>query len=346
MGQVFLLDNQDLQGYWEKGTGSNITGNSMGIEALNEFQVLTNTYSSQFGGTGAAINAASKAGTNDLHGSLYEFVRNSGLDARNLFDGTQIPPFSRNQFGGSLGGPVIKDKLFFFVNYEGLISNLGITGDQFVPDTLSRTGDIPCNAGPPGQTPVNCSNGERIMEAINPAVAPYLNLYPTPPVGAQAECGGGSICRLSKRQRARHNSLDPTRKRELRSWAHGLRSWLKRHFVRAVHLRHRVLQTACTLFESAGLAGGRSRRRSIFCPRRETHHLARFDQSGPFQFLAHQRTRRSGIHFRIRPLIRCSFTSRTALPRPVTHRDSAKTVTSSSQAALRTSALAQRHVFI
>ena len=104
VGQVFLLDNQDLQGYWEKGTGSNITGNSMGVEALNEFQVLTNTYSSQFGGTGAAINAASKAGTNSLHGSAYEFVRNSALDARNFFDGPQIPAFSRNQFGGSVGG--------------------------------------------------------------------------------------------------------------------------------------------------------------------------------------------------------------------------------------------------
>jgi len=183
VGQVFLLDNQDLQGYWEKGTGSNITGNSMGIEALNEFQVLTNTYSSQFGGTGAAINAASKAGTNSFHGSAYEFVRNSALDARNLFDGTQIPNFTRNQFGGSVGGPVIKDKLFFFVNYEGLISNLGITGNQFVPDALSRTGMVPCNTVT-GQTPATCANGARLAVPVNPVITPYLDVFPAPLPGA------------------------------------------------------------------------------------------------------------------------------------------------------------------
>ena len=179
VGQVFLLDNQDLQGYWEKGTGSNITGNSMGVEALNEFQVLTNTYSSQFGGTGAAINAASKAGTNSLHGSAYEFVRNSALDARNFFDGPQIPAFGRNQFGGSVGGPIIKDKLFFFANYEGLISNLGITGNQFVPDTLSRTGSVPCN-DVAGQTPATCVSGNRLPAPVSPNIAPYLGLYPDP----------------------------------------------------------------------------------------------------------------------------------------------------------------------
>ncbi|MGA8011107.1 MAG: carboxypeptidase-like regulatory domain-containing protein, partial [Candidatus Acidiferrales bacterium] len=139
VGQVFLLDDQDLQGYWNKGTGSNITGNSLGVEAIAEFAVLTNTYSSQFGGTGAAINAASTSGTNAIHGSAYEYLRNSALDARNFFDGAKIPPFRRNQFGGSLGGAIKKDKLFFFVNYEGLRSALGITGNQFVPDTLART---------------------------------------------------------------------------------------------------------------------------------------------------------------------------------------------------------------
>ena len=145
VGQVFLLDNQDLQGYWQKGAGASITGNSLGVEAIQEFQLLTNTYSAQFGGTGAAMNAASRSGTNALHGSAYEFLRNSALDARNFFDGTKIPPFRRNQFGGSLGGPVKKDKAFFFVNYEGLRSALGITGNQFVPDALSRTGSVPCN---------------------------------------------------------------------------------------------------------------------------------------------------------------------------------------------------------
>jgi hypothetical protein len=183
VGQVFMLDNQDLQGYWNKGTGSNITGNSLGVDAIAEFAVLTNTYSAQFGGTGAAINAASTSGSNALHGSAYEYLRNSALDARNFFDGPEIPPFRRNQFGGSVGGPIKQDKLFFFVNYEGLRSALGITGNQFVPDALSRTGTVPCNTVA-GQTPATCTNGGRIAVPINPIVTPFLNSYPAPLSGA------------------------------------------------------------------------------------------------------------------------------------------------------------------
>jgi len=95
-------------------------GTTLGIEAIAEFSVLTNTYSAQFGGNGAAVNTVSKSGTNDWHGSAYEFLRNSALDARNFYDGSTIPAFRQNQFGGSFGGPIKKDKLFFFVNDEEL----------------------------------------------------------------------------------------------------------------------------------------------------------------------------------------------------------------------------------
>jgi len=188
VGQDFLLDDQDMQGYWNKGVGSNITGNSLGVEAISEFQVLTNTYSAQFGGTGAAINAASKSGTNSFHGSAFEFLRNSALDARSFFDGKEIPPFRRNQFGGSLGGPLKKDKLFFFVNYEGLSSSLGITANQFAPDSLSRTGSVPCNtvagqAPPPaGSCTDNGSPTDRKLVPVSPRSGPYLGLYPDPGV--------------------------------------------------------------------------------------------------------------------------------------------------------------------
>ena len=183
VGQVFLLDNQDLQGYWQKGAGASITGNSLGVDAIQEFQLLTNTYSAQFGGTGAAMNAASKSGTNDFHGSAFEFLRNSALDARNFFDGTKIPPFRRNQFGGTVGGPVKKDKAFFFLNYEGLRSALGITGNQFVPDALSRTGMVPCNTVA-GKTPATCANGQRVSVPVSANIGTYLNIYPTPLPGA------------------------------------------------------------------------------------------------------------------------------------------------------------------
>src|SRR5690349_5122878 len=116
-GQAILLDDENLQTYWNKGMGS-ITGNSLGIEAIGEFQTLTNTFSAQFGGNGAVINAVSKSGTNSVHGSAYDFLRNSALDARRYFDNfrqpgadhADPPEFHKNQFGGSIGAPIQKDK--------------------------------------------------------------------------------------------------------------------------------------------------------------------------------------------------------------------------------------------
>ncbi|HVB85093.1 MAG TPA: TonB-dependent receptor [Candidatus Dormibacteraeota bacterium] len=203
VGQVFLLDNQDLQGYWEKGAGSSITGNSLGVEAIREFQLLTNTYSAQFGGTGAAMNAVSKSGTNAFHGSAYEYFRNSALDARDFFDGPKIPPFRRNQFGGSLGGPIKKDKAFFFVNYEGLLSNLGVTGNQYVPDRNAlglNTGNSCPNSGGVVTSEIpyqyGClPSGSGI--AINPTVVPYLPgvLYPDVPslTAPEQKIGAGPL---------------------------------------------------------------------------------------------------------------------------------------------------------
>src|SRR5262249_41678972 len=101
-----------------------VTGTSLGIEAIAEFQTLTNTYSAEFGGNGAAINSVTKSGTNAFHGSVYEFLRNAALDARNFFEQNHPAPFRRNQFGASVGGPVKKDKVFFFFNYEGLRQHL------------------------------------------------------------------------------------------------------------------------------------------------------------------------------------------------------------------------------
>jgi len=119
IGQAILLDDENLQNFWNKGMGS-VLGTSLGVEAIGEFQTLTNTYGAQFGGNGGVVNAVSKSGTNNYHGSAYEFFRNSALDARQFIDPATIPAFRQNQFGGSVGGPIKKDKLFFFVNYEGV----------------------------------------------------------------------------------------------------------------------------------------------------------------------------------------------------------------------------------
>jgi len=138
-GQAFLLDNQDLQNFYGKGIGASGVGTSLGVDGIAEFQTLTNTYGAQFGGSGAAINSVSKSGTNQFHGSAFEFLRNSAMDARNFFDGSSVPPFRRNQFGGSIGGPIKKDKLFFFVNDEGLKQNLTLTKVAQTPDLNNRT---------------------------------------------------------------------------------------------------------------------------------------------------------------------------------------------------------------
>jgi hypothetical protein len=119
-GQAILLDDENLQSFWNNGISS-ITGSSLGVEAIGEYQALTNAYGAQFGGNGAVINAVSKSGTNSFHGSAFDFLRNSVLDARDFFSTKSSPPaYRRNQYGGSLGGPVKKDKAFFFVDYEGI----------------------------------------------------------------------------------------------------------------------------------------------------------------------------------------------------------------------------------
>src|SRR5580658_1922062 len=170
-GQAYLLDDVDIQGFWNHGSGSGVLGTTLGIEAIAEFSVLTNTYSAQFGGNGAVVNTASKTGTNVFHGSLYEFFRNSDLDARNFFD-QQIPAYRQNQFGGSLGGPIKKDKLFFFANDEELRKVQGQTIPSFIPDANMLKGLVPCGLVHPG-----CS-GSLVNVGVSPAAAPSLALFP------------------------------------------------------------------------------------------------------------------------------------------------------------------------
>lgn len=150
----FLLDNENMADFWNHQAGSEVLGTSLGIEGMQEFSVLTNTYSSQFGGI-AVMNAVSRSGTNELHGSAYEFLRNSALDSRSYFDLTGTgkptkPAFRRNQFGGSLGGPIMKNKLFFFGNYEGLRQSLGQSlANVGVPEPYLASDELPC--GLPGK---------------------------------------------------------------------------------------------------------------------------------------------------------------------------------------------------
>ncbi len=147
-GQAILLDDENLQNFWNKGMGS-VVGTSLGVEAIGEFQTLTNTYSAQFGGNGGVINAVSKTGSNSFHGSLYEFFRNSDLDARQFIDPATIPALRQNQFGGTLGGPIKKDKMFFFFNYEGIRLVQGETRIAQVPGcNLNPANCVPTTTNP------------------------------------------------------------------------------------------------------------------------------------------------------------------------------------------------------
>jgi outer membrane receptor protein involved in Fe transport len=170
----FLLDGTDINDVYNKTPGS-VGGVLLGVEAVLEFQVLTNSYSAEFGrSAGGVINAVTRAGTNQYHGSLFEFLRNSDLDAKNFFDPATlpIPPFKRNQFGGVMGGPIHKDRTFFFGSFESLIDRLGVTGVTSVPNLNARTGLLPT-----GQI------------TVNPAMQPFLDTLLPPPNGR--DLGGG-----------------------------------------------------------------------------------------------------------------------------------------------------------
>ena len=175
-GQAILLDGTDVQGFYQHGAGATMLGTSLGVESIAEFETMTNTYSAEFGGAGSVINAVTKAGTNALHGSAYEYLRNSAFDARNYFDLPNGPPgFKRNQFGGSLGGPIKKDSTFFFVNYEGYRQDLGETVLSFVPDAAAHNGKLPCR----GVTHIPCAPGSTVTIPLSSATQQLLAYYPT-----------------------------------------------------------------------------------------------------------------------------------------------------------------------
>ena len=181
-GQGELLDGTEVQDYQDRGSGSGILGTTLGIDAISEFQLLTNTYGAQYGGNGSVVNAVTRSGTNSLHGSVYEFLRNSALDST-TFPSTTKQPFEKNQFGGTLGGPIKKDKMFFFMNYEAIRQNTGQTNIRVVPDANALQGFIPaagapanCNGTGAPTGFVNCGAGS--TNAANFAVIqPFLALY-------------------------------------------------------------------------------------------------------------------------------------------------------------------------
>ncbi|MBZ5624532.1 MAG: carboxypeptidase-like regulatory domain-containing protein, partial [Acidobacteriia bacterium] len=169
---LFLLNGIEDTGSSQLAiTPGGVSGQLLGIDAIREFNVLPSAYGAEYGKRpGAQVSVVTQSGTNALHGSLFEFLRNSALDARNFFDRTSsAPPFRRNQFGAAAGGPLKKDRLFLFGNYEGFRQALGVSSVSVVPDQAARQGLLPNASGVP--TPV--SN-------LNSAMLRYMSFWPQP----------------------------------------------------------------------------------------------------------------------------------------------------------------------
>ena len=142
---LYLLNGVEFTGASEvNNTPGGTSGQLLGVDAVQEFAVVKDAYGAEYGKRpGAQINIVTASGSNQLHGNAYEFIRNSALDARNFFDFGQIPNFERNEYGGSLGGPVKKDKTFLFTNYEGFRQVLGLSDVTLVPDATSQAAAVP-----------------------------------------------------------------------------------------------------------------------------------------------------------------------------------------------------------
>jgi hypothetical protein len=159
----YRLDGVSLNDYANGAPGS-VLGGNLGVDAIQEFSVLTSNYSAEYGKTsGGVINAVTRSGTNAFHGSVYEFLRNSAVDAKNFFEQDPTLPkatFKRNQFGGAIGGPIIKNRTFFFADYEGIRQTKGIPNRLTVPSLELQNGTDP--------TPVD------------PAIKKLFPLFPVP----------------------------------------------------------------------------------------------------------------------------------------------------------------------
>lgn len=161
-GNTFMLDGTIINNLGNR-VATGATGQLTGVETIKEFRVLTSAYSAEYSRvTGGAFTIITKSGSNAFHGSLFEFARNDNFDARNFFD-IEKPEFRRHQFGFSLGGPVVRNRSFFFGSYEGLRENMGRTVIRTVPDLEARRGVVA---------------GTRVE--INPLVRPYVELFPLP----------------------------------------------------------------------------------------------------------------------------------------------------------------------
>jgi len=187
---LFIQDGTNTNDFFNMTPGG-VTGDSLGVEAIKEFRVITHNFPAEYGQAGGAvITTVSKSGTNEFHGNVFEFHRNSALDARNFFDRdgsdplvrSKPPNFVKNQFGFTIGGPIVQDKTFFFGSYEGLRQRLGLSDEFVIPTQEVLQGILPkgalggaCNPN----FPEDPATGKCVKATpIGPEILPYLALWP------------------------------------------------------------------------------------------------------------------------------------------------------------------------
>src|SRR5580692_11004267 len=194
----FLIDGIDATDPVWGNSPAGASGFFLGLNELEEVRVLTQTFNAEYGGHGGAVIAmTTKSGSNQFHGSLWELYRGASLDAKNYFDlgANPIPQFVRNQFGAGIGGPLKRNRTFFFANYEGFRQVQASTAIATVPDALAHQGLLP-SAGHPSActnaTPSGC-----VAIPMNPLIQPFLSVLP-PSNGPDNGDGTGELITANK----------------------------------------------------------------------------------------------------------------------------------------------------
>jgi hypothetical protein len=197
----FLQEGIDVSLFSKQSPVSLASYNMIGADAVKEFKVITDNPPAEYGEmSGGVINTIFKSGTNNFHGSVYEYYRNSAFDARNPFDGATVPPLRRHQFGASIGGPIRKDKTFFFANYEGFVADTSQSFVAAMPDALARGtgngfGQLPCGVGTGPACGVGVAAGT--LATVNVSAPIYRIFFGgysgNPGVPLLPNCNGGEI---------------------------------------------------------------------------------------------------------------------------------------------------------
>ena len=194
----FLIDGMDATDPVWGNSPAGASGFFLGLNESEEVRVLTQTFNAEYGGHGGAvIEMITKSGSNEFHGSLWELYRGASLDARNYFDlgASPIPQFVRNQFGAGLGGPLKRNRTFFFADYEGFRQVQASTAIATVPDALAHQGLLPSAGNPSACT--NATPSGCVAIPMNPSIQPFLSVLP-PANGLDNGDGTGELITANK----------------------------------------------------------------------------------------------------------------------------------------------------